>query len=102
MLLLDLDDPAGRDAAARWLAAHHGLRVGATVPLWRAERLDRAGRWEPLMSVWVLGTPGESRLFFIDHGAPLDHERVLPGISTLTDPAEALRAACLAAVGKAG
>lgn len=91
--LCDLSRPASRDTMARWLARHHGSTVGATAPGWGpSRRADTTRRW-------ALGTPGEARLFFIDRAAA-DYERTVPGISAITDPAEAMRAACLAAVGR--
>lgn len=88
-LMLDLSDPAGMDLAARWLAAHHGLAVGATAPGWSYDDADE----------WVLtGTDGwPFRWPATVWSGPFDGVRV---VSHLTNPAEALRAACLAAVGR--
>lgn len=74
-VVLDLSDPAGMDLAARWLAAHYGLDVGATAPSW-----TRSGD----LGEWALWGRGPEWYYATD----------------LADPAEALRAACLAAVGR--
>lgn len=90
LLALDLSDGLGMDIAARWLARHHGLTVGATAPDWRRFRMglpDGTESW-----AWaLLGTPGEQ--FFFTSGN-------VPGISAETDPAAALRLAILAAAGR--
>ena len=92
---LDLSDPAGMDRAARWLAAHHGLVVGATAPGWTRIESWPSGPW------WLLS--GKSGLT-----AEEDYNQCKTwmqfsrdaGFAALTDPAEAMRAACLAAVGR--
>lgn len=71
-LALDLTDDLGMDIAARWLARHHGLTVGATAPEWKLFR----GSWT---------------LF----GAT-SHALCFDGIDSALDPREALRLACLA------
>jgi len=89
LVALDLSDPAGRDVAARWLAVHHGLTVGATAPEWK-ELPDGFGAWEGGRwtggYVWYLTVPDGDCWGWPANGA--------------TDPAETLRAACLAAVGR--
>lgn len=87
---LDPSRPEVRDHCARWLGRAHGLEIGATAPEWRRFRLglpDGSESW-----AWaLLGTPGE-QFFFTDGN--------VPGISVLTDPAEALSLACLHAGGR--
>lgn len=95
LLSLDLDDPAGMDLAARWLARHHGLTVGATAPRWF--------RSEPY---WVLcagpqeedGEEWDGELDFGPSPSGGGPDRRLRG--DVTDPAEALALACLAAGGR--
>ena len=87
-LLADFTRPASRDWGARLLAEKVGLTVGATAPEWRRFRMALPNGTESW--AWaLLGKPGE-QFFFTDGNAP--------GISTLTDPAAALRAALLAVV----
>jgi hypothetical protein len=81
-LFLDLTDPTGMDHGARWLAEKVGLaNLNGTAPMWR-----RSGAW------WRLDTWDDE----MDFGSgPETYEndtktRHVPGISTLTDPAEAL------------
>lgn len=113
LFALDLFDPAGMDIAARWLAAHHGLTVGATAPLWH-RMTEIAPVW------WLVGHSGldreetdaeyravcaafhDSDLVLPGRGGYGSEPRRIPGIAAITDPAEALRAACLAAVGRTG
>jgi hypothetical protein len=106
-LPMDLDE-IGMDTAARWLARHFGLTVGATAPGWERWWFDPNG-WgpgSPRLSekpsdrgFWAWGLCGvrEAR-WFSDTG----DGRTIPvlGISAVTDPAEALRLACLAAVSR--
>jgi hypothetical protein len=80
LLLADLSRPASRDAWARWLAERVGLVCGATAPLWRREQTD------DLVWVWVLDAWDDENVF---------RDSAFPGISALTDPSEALRAAVL-------
>jgi len=90
LIALDLTDPTGMDTAARWLAEKVGLKVGATAPGW-AKGGDGLG--------WGLrASGGDSRWFgSVPHEhCPDTHDRLVPGISALTDPAEALALACLA------
>lgn len=112
-LSLDLSDPAGMDIAARWLAAHYGLTVGATAPLWH-RMTEIAPVW------WLVGHSGldreetdaeyravcaafhDSDLVLPGRGGYGSEPRRIPGIAAITEPAEALRAACLAAVGRTG
>lgn len=72
---LDLSDPAGMDLASRWLAAHHGVTVGATAPSWTRSAI---------LGEWALWGHGPEWYYTTD----------------ISDPAEAMRAACLAAVGR--
>lgn len=105
---LDLTDPAGMDLATRWLARHHGLTLGATAPDWA--RFQCGG----MEDHYVYGPDGVCRahvwsLMAADPDQRIDHadcgeeawDRILiPGIGTITDPAEALMRACLAAGGR--
>lgn len=96
-------DDAGCDAAARWLAAHHGLTVGATAPGWERAKDSQFGPF------WQLTTTRDRMVGFGTSGtarSPLDRmvlaKRIpAPGIEAITNPAEALRAACMAAGGRA-
>lgn len=93
-LLADLTRPASRDFWARWLAEKVGLTVGATAPGWY--RHAAAGRTH-----WQIGDfPMSQNVWVVDHAAEwnMGARIVVPGISTLTDPAAALRAALLAVV----
>lgn len=110
-LHLELSDPAGMDIVARWLAAHHWLTVGATAPLWH-RMTEIAPVW------WLVGHSGlereetdaeyravcaafhDSDLVLPGRGGYGSEPRRIPGIASITDPALALRAACLAAVGR--
>lgn len=101
---LDLSDPAGRDVASRWLAAHHGLAVGATAPGWSLANGTWADPHWLLFAPWSKESNGRNFLVFCD-GVPAPAMSdvppiTVPGISTLTDPAAALALACLAAVGR--
>lgn len=90
---LDLSDPAGMDIAARWLARHHGLTVGATAPRFRYDA-DFKG--------YVL-EGRDDEIVFNDDGvirSGAGTTIAVLGISAFTDPAEALCAACLAVVGR--
>ena len=101
-LLRNLSRPASRDWCARWLAAHHGLECRATAPGWRRSEPTKRG----MPGCWALGL-GDQTVYFHDPHYLTDtattvRQRIrIPGISALTDPAEALCAACLAAVGRA-
>lgn len=96
-LALDLTDPAGCDAAARYLAERVGLAVGSTAPRWTRDE-DGA---------WTLSTGRASLVFcpmFCGSGMlppTWDGVRYVAapaGMATLTDPA-ALAAAVLAVAG---
>jgi hypothetical protein len=97
-LPLDLTDPTGMDHAARWLAGKVGLTVGATAPGWF--RLT-----EPQPVWWldcITGTDADNAQRAAFHDSDKVNARVpfplarVPGISALTNPAEALALACLA------
>lgn len=94
---LDLTDPAGMDRAARWLAAHHGLTVGATAPRWYCD--NDGGR---RATRYTLEGDGRTWLTFYDPANTLDTfgtgGRPIPRLPT--DPAPAMALACLAAVGR--
>ena len=107
LVALDLTDPAGMDIAARWLARHHGLTVGATAPVWqRIKGMDPSTIWSLSVrsdiDMDASPTVQVDQRGFVEPGAfpesPIAN--VVPGISTVTDPAEALRLACLAAVAR--
>ena len=89
LVALDLSDPAGMDRAARWRLEHEGGVCGDTAPRWERVPVN-AGHYGREDGEWSGG-----------YAWGLDGVAVLwtePG--ELTDPAEALRAACLAAVGR--
>jgi hypothetical protein len=104
-----LDSPLAMCHAARWLATRLGCDPGATAPGWaqypcgehccNGETGEMAACTRP---VWSLGTD-EGFVLFMDCPNPeaWDGEecRHVPGISDLTDPAEALAAACVAVGG---
>jgi len=97
-LHLLLSDDLGADIAARWLARHHGLTVGLTAPFWLL-------RGDPRRRTWSLGCwEADCTWQFTDdiEFAKMLPFRVayVPRIASLTDPREALRLACLAAVGR--
>ncbi len=91
-LALDLSDDLGLDTAARWLARHHGLTLGATAPEWRLHPALRGPNY------WTLAT-ATGFVIFVDSGRAGD-ATIIPRISALTNPAEALRLAILHAVGR--
>ena len=80
-----LNSPLAMCHAARWLAGRLGwdMRWIATAPTWERVRTDKGPEW-------VLRTRSNAL-----------NASDVPGISDLTDPAEALAAACVA-VGGAG
>lgn len=94
-LSVDPNDELTRDACARWLARHHGLTVGATAPRWY--------RSEPY---WILcagpqvedGEEWDGELDFGPSPSGGGPDRRLR--EDVTDPAEALALACLAAGGR--
>ena len=79
--LCDLTRPDSRDAVARLVAAKVGIECGATAPELRQVTVALPSETESIG--WaLLGAPGEQYLFF---------DRNVPGISAITDPADALR-----------
>ena len=107
VLLADLSRPASRDAWARWLAERVGLTVGNTAPVWQYEYpspsprdADGAPHREDHPALWALTGLDFEWAYFAsdDEDAEWFPERWhnVPGISALTDPSEALRAAILA------
>jgi len=78
-----LDTPLSMCHAARWLATRAGwdMRWITTAPSWERVETDKG-------PVWKLSY-GNNALYVTD----------VPGISDLTDPAEALAAACVAVGG---
>ena len=114
---LDLDDPAGMDLAARWLARHHGEKVAITAPAWTyvaavagREHRTADGTYidhdEARPATWLLicdeGTVAFAQWDPDDGPVPTEGG---DGVDVwLTDwsddPAEALALACLAAGGR--
>lgn len=85
-LLTDLSRPASMDALARLVAAKVGIECGATAPELRQVTVALPDGTES--NGWaLLGAPGEQYLFF---------DRNVPGISAITDPAEALARVAIA------
>ena len=80
VLSLLLDSPLAMCHAARWLGARVGwdMRWVTTAPSWERVRTDKGPEW-------VLRY-GNNALYATD----------VPGIGDMTDPAEALAAACVA------
>ena len=83
-LLCDLTRPDSRDAVARLVAAKVGIECGATAP---------AFRFNEAMRMWFLKDAREHSLDVgfastMEHTQPRDVR--VPGISAITDPAEAL------------
>ena len=104
-----LDSPLAMCHAARWLATRLGMEPGATAPGWGqytcGEHCCNGETGEMAdcsRQVWSLGTD-EGFVLFMDCPNPEawdgDERRHVPGISDLTDPAEALAAACRAVGG---
>jgi hypothetical protein len=103
-LALDMDDPAGMDRAARWLAERVGLVCGATAPEWRREQ-SHDGDGE-ITHYWALCVRASwargSWVCFHDENQDDDGAVkwvLVPGISTLTNPAAALALAVMAVSG---
>lgn len=105
-LLCDLTRPASRDAVARLVAAKLGIECGATAPiLLRIKGVDPSTIWslsvrsdidmDRIPSVTV------DQRGFVEPGAFPDSPiaTVVPGISVVTDPAEALRLIALHVLG---
>ena len=104
-LLADLTRPASRDFWARWLAERVGLTVGATAPVWvPIKGMDPSTIWSLSVRSGIDMDASPSvkvdQRGFVEPGAFPDSPiaTVVPGISTLTDPAAALRVALLAVV----
>lgn len=97
-LALDLTDPAGMDLAARWLARHHGLTVGATAPTWAQAgwHIWDLRDFPSGMHVGFHFDADTARKFSDPKRGMVYHLSSLCGV---TDPAEALALACLAAAG---
>ena len=99
-LLCDLSRPASRDWWARWLAEKVGMMEGATAP---GRRHYDDDKWP----MWALVDPNGGLCAFYDMAGrfPLGHYEVttkaVPGISALTNPAEALALAVMAALAPA-
>ena len=92
-LILLLDSPLALCHAARWLAARLGMEPGATAPPWFYDA--DAGAWVlhgMKTTVFFHGDSEGERRFF-------GRGRLVPDIHKVTDPAEALAAACMAVGG---
>lgn len=109
-LSLLLDSPLAMCHAARWLATRLGMDPGVTAPSW--ERLQcrqhccdgATGEMvDCTRPVWSIMGADDVYVIFADCPDPEewdgDDVRHVPGISALTDPAEALAAACVAVGG---
>ena len=99
-LLRDLSRPESRDAVARLLAAKVGLACGATAPGWYSD--DDGGRRHRRWYLEFVATDphADERTFYdpnVSHGGV--SWVAAPSISTVTDPAEALRLAVVAVWG---
>jgi len=81
-----LDVPAGRLVARVWLARRVGIEDEAR---WRASRVMHN-------DAWVLFDRPDRYHVFADTPMPYPWATAVPGIGSVTDPAEALRLACLA------
>ena len=93
---LDLSDSAGMDLAARWLARHHGLTVGATAPRWERRADDESpDTWE-----WTLSVDDAHDVYFGRQFGFVPGACCPVNVNDITDPAAALRLACLAAAGR--
>ena len=93
VLSLLLDSPLALCHAARWLAARLGMEPGATAPPWFYDA--DAGAWVlhgMKTTVFFHGDSEGERRFF-------GRGRLVPDIHKVTDPAEALAAACVAVGG---
>lgn len=111
-LALLLDSPLAMCHAARRLAGRLGLEPGVTAPSWErfscrehccdGETGQMVGCTRP---VWSIMGADDVYVIFADCPDPEawdgSERRHVPGISDLTDPAEALAAACVA-VGATG
>ena len=89
-LLTDLTRPDSRDAVARLVAAKVGIECWATAP---------AFRFNEAMRMWFLKDAREHSLD-VGFASTMEHTQRrdvrVPGISAITDPAEALRLIALA------
>lgn len=107
-LLSDLSRPDSRDAVARLVAAKVGIECGATAPDFArfvcGEHCcdGERGRMVPCSRpIWsMMGADETQMVTFADCPDPDewggDERRHVPGISAITDPAEALRLIALA------
>ena len=100
-LLCDLTRPASRDAVARLVAERVDLTCGATAPDFGRYACGehccdgRTGRMVPCSwHVWSMMAEHDQMVLFADCPDPDewdgDERRHVPGISAITDPAEAL------------
>lgn len=107
-IITDLSRPDSRDAIARLVAAKVGIECGATAPdfarfVCGAHCCDgERGRMVPCSRpIWsMMGADETQMVTFADCPDPDewggDERRHVPGISAITDPAEALRLIALA------
>lgn len=84
--LCDLSRKSSTDWWARWLAERLGLTVGATAPEWVRVYVGR-----PDMLAWRLGPQSRTSPLFTSTSPDSPPVfQIVPGISALTNPAEAL------------
>lgn len=99
-LSLDLTADLGPTVALRWLGRHYGLTMGVAAPYWQIDT------WGGRRITWEIGTSEHPVcVHFTDDARFVDvaPERVVlvPGISVITDPLEAIAAVCVHAGGGA-
>ena len=92
-LILLLDSPLAMCHAARWLATRLGCDPGATAPPWFYDADTDAWRLHGMKTTVFFHGDSEGERRFFGRG------RLVPDIHKVTDPAEALAAACLAVGG---
>lgn len=94
-LLCDLTRPASRDWWARWLAERVFLKLEATAPRWeRCRDANDRRQYE-----WALSADDFSDVVFGRQFTGIGGVAYSVDVNDITDPAEALAAACLAVGG---